>query len=111
MELHDKPNQNSKSTQTETEGDSNIGKGRQPIIEDKHGPLFQYNEQPTPEYRHKLQQVLGEAFLAEAITNAQNLQNIIRIVEKQDWGELKQVSKYYYIMTRPSNLSIQTTSV
>ena len=86
---------NSNSTQTETEGVSNIGKGREPIIEDKHGPLFQYNEQSTAEYRHKLQQVLGEAFLAEATAKDKNLQNTFRIVQKQDWDELKQVSKYY----------------
>ena len=96
---------NSKSTQTETEGDSNIGKGKEPIIEDKHGPLFQYNEQPTPEYRLKLQQVLGEAFPAEATANDRNLQNIIRIVEKQDWDELKQVTKYYYNIRRDLAIS------
>ena len=102
MEPNDK---NSKSTQTETEGDSKIGKWREPIIEDKHGPLFQYNEQPTPEYRHKLQQVLGGAFLAEATAKDKNLQNIIRIVEKQDWDELRQVIKYYYNIRRDLAIS------
>ena len=91
---------NSKSTQTDNQEASNIGKGREPILEEKHQPLFQFTEQPIPEYRHKLQQVLGEAFLAEATAKDKNLLNIIRIVEKQEWDELKQVSKYYYNIRR-----------
>ena len=106
MDLPDNPNQHSKGTQTETEGEFNIGKVREPIIEDKHGPLFQFNEQSTPEYRYKLQQVLEENFLAEATIKDKNLQNIIRIVEKQDWEELKQVSKHYYNIRR--DLAIST---
>ena len=96
---------NSKSIQTDNQEASNIGKGGEPILEEKHQPLFQFTEQPTPEYRHKLQQVLGEAFLAEATAKDKNLLNIIRIVEKQDWDELKQVSKYYYNIRRDLGIS------
>ena len=96
---------NSKSTQTDNQEASNIGKGREPILEVKHQPLFQFAEQRTPEYRHKLQQVLGEAFLAEATAKDKNLLKIIRIVEKQDWDELKQVSKYYYNIRRDLGIS------
>ena len=96
----DTTDMNSKSTQTDNQEASNIGRGREPILEEKHQPLFQFTEQPTPEYRHKLQQVLGEAFLAEATAKDKNLLNIIRIVEKQDWDELKQVRKYYYNIRR-----------
>ena len=70
METTDK---NSKSTQTDDQDASNIGKGREPIIEEKHQPLFQFAEEPCPEY--KLQQVLGEAFLAEATAKDKNLMN------------------------------------
>ena len=82
--------QQSKGTQTEKKGEiSNIGQGWTPIDEDKLGPLFQFNEQPKPQYCLNLQQVLGEAFLSEATVKDKHLQNIIRIVEKQDWDELK----------------------
>ena len=101
----DTTDMNSKSTQTDNQEASNIGRGREPILEEKHQPLFKFTEQPTPEYRHKLQQVLGEAFLAEATAKDKNLLNIIRIVEKQDWDELKQVSKYYYNIRRDLGIS------
>ena len=101
----DTTDMNSKSTQTDNQEASNIGRGREPILEEKHQPLFQFTEQPTPEYRHKLQQVLGEAFLAEATAKDKNLLNIIRIVEKQDSDELKQVSKYYYNIRRDLGIS------
>ena len=101
----DTTDMNSKSTQTDNQEASNIGRGREPILEEKHQPLFQFTEQPTPEYRHKLQQVLGEAFLAEATATDKNLLNIIRIVEKHDWDELKQVSKYYYNIRRDLGIS------
>ena len=101
----DTTDMNSKSTQIDNQEASNIGRGREPILEEKHQPLFQLIEQPTPEYRHKLQQELGEAFLAEATAKDKNLLNIIRIVEKQDWDELKQVSKYYYNIRRNLGIS------
>ena len=101
----DNPNQQFIGTRTDKEGDSNIGKGRKLIDEDKHGPLFQFNEKPTPEYRHNLQQLLGEAFLAEATVKDKNLRNIIKIVEKQDWDELKRVSMYYYNLRRDLAIS------
>ena len=97
----DTTDMNSKSTQTDNQEASNIGRGREPILEEKHQPLFHFTDQPTPEYRHKLQQVLGEAFLAED----KNLLNIIRIVEKQDWDALKQVGKYYYNIRRDIGIS------
>ena len=100
------PNQQSVGTQTDKEGEtSNIGKGLTPNDEVNYGPLFQFNEQTTPEYRSNLQQVLGETFLAEATVKDKILQNIIRIVEKQDWDELKSVGKYYYNLRRDLAIS------
>ena len=101
----DNPNQHSIGTQMDKEGDSNIGKGRKPIDKDKQGQLFQFNENPTREYCHNLQQVLGEAFLAEATVKDKNLQKILRIVEKQDWDEFKRVSMYYYNLRRDLAIS------
>ena len=46
-----------------------------------------------------------EAFLAQATVKDKNLQNIIRTVEKQDFGELKRVNKYYYNIRRDRAIS------
>ena len=52
------PNQQSVGTQTEEEADiSNIAKGRSSIDEERHGPLFQFNEEPTPQPLANLQKV------------------------------------------------------
>ena len=104
MEQPQNPNQHSIGVQTDN-GESNIGKGRNPIDEDKHGSLFEFNDNPPPQYRYNLQQVLGEAFLADATVKDKNLQNTIRLVEKQDWDELKKTSKYYHSIRRDLAIS------
>ena len=70
------------ATQTDlTPPHSNIGRGREPIDETKHHPLFEFDNVPTPNYRANLARVFGEEFLAEASLKDKNLQNITRLVK------------------------------
>ena len=94
------PTQNSPisvATQTDnTPPTSNLGQGREPIDENKHAPLFEFENETAPNYRLNLSRVFGEEFLAEATLKDKNLQNIIRLVKNHNWDQLKQVSRYYY---------------
>ena len=85
------------ATQTDkTPPTSNIGQGREPIEENKHAPLFEFENETAPNYRLNLARVFGEEFLAEATLNDKNLKAIIRLVKNHNWEQLKLVSKYYY---------------
>ena len=75
---------------------SNLGQGREPIDDNKHAPLFEFENETAPNYRLNLSRVFGEEFLAEATLKDKNLQNIIRLVKNHNWDQLKQVSRYYY---------------
>ena len=81
------------ATQTDnTPPTSNLGQGREPIDENKHAPLFEFENETAPNYRLNLSRVFGEEFLAEATLKDKNLQNIIRLVKNHNWDQLKQVS-------------------
>ena len=85
------------ATQTDkSQPTSNIGQGRDPINENKHAPLFEFEQEIAPNYRRNLARVFGEEFLAEATLKDKNLQAIIRLVKNHNWEQLKSVSKYYY---------------
>ena len=85
------------ATQTDnTPPTSNLGQGREPIDENKHAPLFEFENETAPNYRLNLSRVFGEEILAEATLKDKNLQNIIRLVKNHNWDQLKQVSRYYY---------------
>ena len=98
--LNNSPTQNtpiSVATQTDnTPPTSNLGQGREPIDENKHAPLFEFENETVPNYRLNLSRVFGEEFLAEATLKDKNLQNIIRLVKNHNWDQLKLVSRYYY---------------
>ena len=82
------------ATQTDkTPPTSNIEQGRDPIDENKHAPLFEFENETAPNYRLNLSRVFGEAFLAEATLKDKNLQTIIRLVKNHNWEQLKLVSK------------------
>ena len=85
------------ATQTDkTPPTSNLGQGREPIDENKHAPLFEFENETAPNYRVNLSRVFGEEFLIEATLKDKNLQNIIRLVKNHNWEQLKLVSRYYY---------------
>ena len=70
------------ATQTDnTPPTSNLGQGREPIDENKHAPLFEFENETAPNYWLNLSRVFGEEFLAEATLKDKNLQNIIRLVK------------------------------
>ena len=79
--LNNPPPQNnpiSVATQTDkTPPTSNLGQGREPIDENKHAPLFEFENETAPNYRLNLSRVFGEEFLAEATLKDKNLQTII----------------------------------
>ena len=74
----------------------NLGQGRDPINENKHAPLFEFENETAPNYRLNLSRVFGEEFLAEATLNDKNLQTVIRLVKNHNWEQLKLKSSYYY---------------
>ena len=77
------------ATQTDTNlSTSNVGQGRNPIIESKHAPLFKFEHEHPPDYRLSLARVFGEDFLAEATLKDENLQAIINFVKAHKWEEL-----------------------
>ena len=85
------------ATQTDkTPPTSNLGQGREPIDENKHAPLFEFENETAPNYRLNLSRVFGKEFLAEATLKDKNLQTIIRQVKSHNWEQLKLVSRYYY---------------
>ena len=85
------------ATQTDkTPPTSNLGQGRNPIDENKHAPLFEFDNETAPNYCLNLSRVFGEEFLAEATLKDKNLQTIIRLVKNHNWEQLKLVSRYYY---------------
>ena len=88
---HNKKRPQSIGTQTDNGAErTNLGRGRSPIDDNRHGPPFQFStDEPTSYYRLNLQQVFGESFLVEATIKDKHLQNIFRLLEKQHWEELK----------------------
>ena len=60
------PNKQLRDHSTQTDADSNKGKGITAIQKEKHGDLFTaIDDLPTPDYRKKLMRVFNEEFLAE----------------------------------------------
>ena len=60
------PNKNVRDNSTQTDIDSNKGKGLLPLIPDKHEELFKaIDDKPTPDYRSNLKKVFNEEFIAE----------------------------------------------
>ena len=60
------PNKNVRDNSTQTDIESNKGKGLLRLIPDKHEELFKaIDDKPTPDYRFNLMKVFNEEFIAE----------------------------------------------
>ena len=93
------PNKNVRDNSTQTDIDSNKGKGLLPLIPDKHEELFKaIDDKPTPDYRFNLMKVFNEEFIAE--NSKMDLGPIIDLVEKQDWLSLKKTNPIFYKIHR-----------
>ena len=98
METHS-PNKNLCDSSTQTDIESNKGKGLSVLIPDKHEALFKtIDDSPTPEYRTNLMKVFNEEFIAE--NSKKDLGPIIDLVEKQDWLSLKKTNPVFYKIHR-----------
>ena len=79
------------SCSTQTEFNSNKGKGLDPLDHSKHENLFDaYNDLPTPVYRENFNKVFNEELLAEA--SQRELKPIIDLVKTQNWDNLKKIN-------------------
>ena len=95
------------SSSTQTEINSNKGKGLDPLDQSKHENLFDaYNDLPTPLYRENFNKVFNEEFLAEA--SQRELKPIIDLVKTQNWDDLKKVNPLYFRIRR--DLSVTETN-
>ena len=95
------------SCSTQTEFNSNKGKGLDPLDQSKHENLFDtYNHLPTPVYRENFNKVFNEEFLAEA--SQQELKPIIELVKTQNWNDLKKVNPFNFRIRR--DLSVTDTN-
>ena len=87
---------NKSSTQTiatQTEDNSNKGRGRSPIRTDPSNPIFPLSSGTNmPQYRKNLAQVFGEEFLAEATAGDKKMAPIIKLIRDRDWETLKKIS-------------------
>ena len=89
------PSKTMRDTSTQTDPDSNKGKGLTVLNPDKHAELFTtIDNTPTPEYRMNLMRVFNEEFIAE--NSKKNLGPIIDLVEKQDWLKLKKANPVFH---------------
>ena len=76
------PNKNSRDNSTQTDIESNKGKGLSSLIPDKHEELFKaIDDTPTPDYRMNLMKVFNEEFIAE--NSKKDLDPIIDLVENK----------------------------
>ena len=93
------PNKIVRDNSTQTDIDSNKGKGLSSLIPDKHEELFKaIDDTPTPDYRFNLMKVFNEEFIAEI--SKKDLGPIIDLVEKQDWLSLKKTNPIFYKIHR-----------
>ena len=84
---------------TQTDPDSNKGKGLTVLNPDKHAELFTaIDNTPTPEYRMNLMRVFNEEFIAE--NSKKDLGPIIDLVEKQDWLILNKANPVFHKIYR-----------
>ena len=84
---------------TQTDPDSNKGKGLTVLNPDKHAELFAaIDNTPTPEYRMNLIRVINEEFIAQ--NSKKDLGPIIVLVEKQDWTTLKKANPVFHKIYR-----------
>ena len=84
---------------TQTDPDSNKGKGLTVLNPDKHAELFTaIDNTPTPEYRMKLMRVFNEEIIAE--NSKKDLGPIIDLVEKQGWLTLKKANPVFHKIYR-----------
>ena len=84
---------------TQTDPDSNKGKGITVLNPDKHAELFTaIDNTPTPEYWMNLMRVFNEEFIAE--NSKKDLGPIIDLVEKQDWLTLKKANPVFHKIYR-----------
>ena len=95
------------SCSTQTEFNSNKGKGLDPLDHSKNENLFDaYNDLPTPVYRESFNKVFNEKFLAEA--SQRELKPIIDLVKTQNWDDLKKINPLYFRIRR--DLSVTDTN-
>ena len=100
------PTKQLRDNSTQTDADSNKGKGITAIQNEKHEDLFTaIDDLPTPDYRKKLMRVFNEEFLAEH--SKKDLGPIIDMVNKQDWLSLKQTNPIFHKIWR--DLSVKPT--
>ena len=93
------PSKTMRDTSTQTDPDSNKGKGLTVLNPDKHAEQFTaIDNTPTPEYRLKLMRVYNEEFLAE--NSKKDLRPIIDLVEKHDWLTLKKANPVFHKIYR-----------
>ena len=94
------------SCSTQTEFNSNKGKGVDLLDHSKHENLFDaYNDIPTPVYRENFNKVFNEEFLAEA--SQRELKPSIDLVKTQNWDDLKKINPLYFRIRR--DLSVTDT--
>ena len=79
---------------TQTEENSNYGKGRDPIF-----PLSN-NPERKPDYRKHLSKVFGEEFLAEATKPDRSLTPIIKMVREKDRDSLKKTNNFLHLLRK-----------
>ena len=93
------PSKTMRDTSTQTDPDSNKGKGLTVLNPDKHAEQFTaIDNTPTPEYRMNLMRVFNEEFIAE--NSKKDLGPIIDLVEKQDWLTLKKANPVFHKIYR-----------
>ena len=89
------PNKELRDNSTQSDAETNNGKGITPIQNEKHDELFTaIDDLPTPDYRKNLMRVFNEEFLAE--NSKIGLGPITDIVNKQDWLSLKQTNPLFH---------------
>ena len=92
-------NKTMRDISTQTEPDSNKGKGLTVLNPNKHAELFTaIDNTPTPEYRMNLMRVFNDEFIAE--NSKKDLGPIIDLVEKQDWPTLKKANPIFHKIYR-----------
>ena len=99
------PNKQLRDNSTQTDLESNKGKGITPIQNEKHEELFTaIDDLPTPEYRKNLMRVFNEEFLAENFKK--DLGPILDLVIKQDWLSLKQTKPIFHKIRRDLSVTL-----
>ena len=100
------PNKELLDNSTQTDAESNKGKGITPIQNEKHDEIFTaIDDLPTPDYRKKIMRISNEEFPAEH--SKKDLGPFIDMVNKQDWLSLKQTNPIFYKIRR--DLSVTPT--